>query len=58
MRAMSAGASSASPSTDAETGRQAPCDIGAIQAAMEASGEASHSPQPTWPPPATRTTMR
>ena len=52
---MSAGSSSGSPSTEAPTGRQAPCDIGQTKAAIETSGEASHSPQPTWPPAATRT---
>jgi len=44
MRAMSSGPLSRSPSTEAETGRQAPCDIGATNAAIEGSGAASHSP--------------
>lgn len=55
MRAMSSGPSRVCPSTESATGRQTPCDIGQTKAAMEGSGEASHSPQPTWPPPATRT---
>ena len=46
MRAMSLGPSSRSPSTEADTGRQAPCDIGATKAAIDGSGAASHSPQP------------
>ena len=54
-RAMSFGDDTSSPSTWAETGRQAPCDIGAIDEAMEVSGEASHSPQAAIPPPRTRT---
>ena len=56
MRAMSAGPSTVWPSTEAATGRQAPCDIGQMKAAIETSGEASHSPQPVRPPAATRTT--
>jgi hypothetical protein len=44
------------PSTEAETGRQAPCDMGATKAAIETSGEASHSPQPVSLPATTRTT--
>ena len=33
------------------------CDIGQIRPAIDGSGAASHSPQPTWPPAATRTTQ-
>jgi hypothetical protein len=55
MRAMSAGDSTFWPSTEAPTGRQAPCDIGQTKPAMETRGAASHSPQPTWPPAETRT---
>jgi len=55
MRAMSSGASTSWPSTDAPTGLQAPCDIGQTKAAIDGKGAASHSPQPTNPPAATRT---
>ena len=44
------------PSTEAETGRHPPCDIGVTKAAIEDSGEASHSPQPMRPPASIRTT--
>jgi len=43
------------PSTESSTGWQAPCERGQIAAEIEGSGAASHSPQPTWPPAATRT---
>ena len=55
MAAMSAGLSTRRPSTEAATGRQAPCDIGQEKAAIEGSGAASHSPKPLRPPPLTRT---
>ena len=55
MAAMSSGLSTRRPSTEAATGWQAPCDIGQTKAAIEGSGAASHSPQPTKPPPLTRT---
>ncbi len=54
-RAMSLGEETSSPSTWAETGRQAPCDIGAMDEAIEVSGEASHSPQASMEPERTRT---
>ena len=49
IRRMSAAESTRCPSTDALTGLQAECDIGQHQAAIDASGAASHSPQPTRP---------
>ena len=55
MRWMSAGPSRRWPRTLAETGWQTPCERGVTKAAIEVSGEASHSPHPTWPPAATRT---
>src|SRR4029453_18451234 len=50
MRAMSAGLERVSPRTEALTGRHTPWDIGQTKAAIETSGDASHSPQPTNPP--------
>ena len=55
MRRMSAGESIVSPSTELAIGWQKPCDIGAIQLAIEGSGAASASPQPTLPPAWMRT---
>ena len=52
---MSAGVSIDCPNTESDTGLQTPCDIGVTKAAIETRGEASHSPQPTCPPAATRT---
>jgi hypothetical protein len=41
---MSSGPSIGCPSTEAETGLQAECDMGQFQAAMDTNGAASHSP--------------
>jgi hypothetical protein len=35
------------PSTEPSTGLHALCDIGQTRLAIDVSGEASHSPQPT-----------
>jgi len=56
MAAMSAGPSTGRPITTSRTPRHAPCDIGATKAAIETSGEASHSPQPVTPSATTLTT--
>ena len=48
MRRMSSTESSVWPKHRRGTGLQALCDIGATQLAMLTSGDASHSPQPTY----------
>jgi hypothetical protein len=53
--AISFGVETSAPNTCDETGRQAPCDIGAIDEAIEVNGEASHSPQASMLAERTRT---
>ena len=55
MRAISATVSRVWPSTESRTGLQALCDIGVTKLAIDTSGDASHSPQPTYGPACTRT---
>ena len=55
MRTMSAGPSRRWPRMLAETGWQTPWERGATNAAIDARGDASHSPHPRWPPAETRT---